>query len=398
MPQQPRQFPHIPQHPLGTGGQQRLRRGVAAFQRAIAPDGGPGSQAGLQAGQGVFNHQTAARVALQRCGGGQVHVREGLGARQVVAAEDVRVEQGQQAHLVQLHQHLGLVRAAGHGDLAAQQSVALAHGGHRAGDGVQMGVQPLVTQGIEGRHPGIGERLAGFALDAGGFAAHGLADEDTLALFGADRPACGVEHVAQCAQGDGFAIDEHAVAVEQDGFKLHACLRFQDLFKLVAIHIPPARQAVRHFADKAAAFVQAHGAALLAVAGDEFHGGVVVVCRGKGLDLQAQPFRCGVEVQAGGAGVGVPGGQQVGGILAHECAVARAHEVLGIGGGDLGVVVDEAAAAGGVGQGLAFGAGAAAGAGGNGERVGGAGHGRILTEPAPAWEKSRGSDCGRTLT
>ena len=178
----------------------------------------------MQAGQGIFNHQTAARVALQGCCGGQVHIRKGFGARQVVAAEDVRVEQRQQAHFVQLHQHLGLVRAAGHGDLAAQQGMALLHGGDRAGDGLQVGVQPLVAQGVEGGHPGIGERLAGFAFDASGFAAHGFADEDLQALGLRNGPARGVEHGVQGAIGDVFAIDEHAVAIEQNGFKQHVAV------------------------------------------------------------------------------------------------------------------------------------------------------------------------------
>src|SRR5256885_10948181 len=51
----------------------------------------------------------------------------------------------------------------------------------------------------------------------------------------------------------------------------------------------------------------------------------------------------------------VPGGQQIGGVLAHEGAVARAHQGLGIGRGAVVEMVQVAAAAGIEGQGTALG-------------------------------------------
>ena len=96
------------------------------------------------------------------------------------------------------------------------------HGIHRTGDGLQARLQFGIAAGVELGHPGIGERLAGVRFNASGFAAHGFADEDLHAVLRADGPARFVEHGAQHAVGDGFAVYQHAIAVEQYCFKFHS--------------------------------------------------------------------------------------------------------------------------------------------------------------------------------
>ncbi|MDT4838276.1 hypothetical protein FQZ97_720300 [compost metagenome] len=184
--------------------------------RAVAPDGGARGQAGLGAGGGVFDHQAARRVGPEVGRGGQVHVGVRLGARQVVPAEDALAEVRGHAGHFDLHHHLGLVSAGGACDAAGGVRVRGHDGAQRARHGLQFGAQALVAPRVEGAHPVVGERLAGFGLDARAFVAHGLADEDLHALGLAQGPAGFVEHLAQHAVGDGFAVDQHAVAIEQD--------------------------------------------------------------------------------------------------------------------------------------------------------------------------------------
>src|SRR2546427_6736439 len=121
--------------------------------------------------------------------------------------------------------------------------------------------------------------------------------------------------------------------------------------ELVAIHVEPAPA----FAHEAAALMQAHRAAAHAVARDEFHLGTVLAGAAEVLDRQPQPACRRLEVQRGRPLAGVPGGQQIGGVLAHEGAVARAHQGLGIGRGAVVEMVQVAAAAGIEGQGTALG-------------------------------------------
>ena len=155
-----------------------------------------------------------------------------------------------------------------------------AHGIQRAVDGLQLGAQQLVAPGVETRHPFVGQRLAGARFDQRGLAAHGAADEVAHAFVDRHVPAAFGQLVAQHAVGDGLAVDQHAVAVEQDRFKIHSYLRSSGRrcrpksFKNT-IDVEPAPA----LAHEAAALVQAHGAAGDAVAGDEFDLGGVVAGR-----------------------------------------------------------------------------------------------------------------------
>jgi hypothetical protein len=71
----------------------------------------------------------------------------------------------------------------------------------------------------------------------------------------------------------------------------------------VAVKVQPARHAIDRFAHEAAAFVQAHGAAAHAVAGDELDLGRVGPGDPVAAHLQAQPLGAGLESRAtpGGA-------------------------------------------------------------------------------------------------
>ena len=71
------------------------------------------------------------------------------------------------------------------------------------------------------RTPGVGAALAELALDQLGLAAHGVAHEEGHALGQAQAPTVFLQHVAQCAAGDGFAVDQHTIASKQNGFKGH---------------------------------------------------------------------------------------------------------------------------------------------------------------------------------
>jgi hypothetical protein len=101
-----------------------------------------------------------------------------------------------------------------------------AHGLNGAFDRLQLGLQQRVAARVKRGHPGVGQRLAGVRLDARGLAAHRLANEDPHALVRRQRPAGLVQHGAQHAIGDGLAVHQHAVAVEQDCFKFHSYGRF----------------------------------------------------------------------------------------------------------------------------------------------------------------------------
>jgi len=81
--------------------------------------------------------------------------------------------------------------------------------------------------------------------------------------------------------------------------------------------------------------VQLEGAAIHLVARDEFDQGVVGVLRFMALDGEAEPARprFRVELQRGGAGGRVPGGEQVGFVAQHVGGIARAHQRLGRGRG-----------------------------------------------------------------
>ena len=63
----------------------------------------------------------------------------------------------------------------------------------------------------------VRDREAGARFDQRGFVLDGLADENAHRLFDAQVPAQLAEHLGEHAVGDGFGVDEHAVAVEEYG-------------------------------------------------------------------------------------------------------------------------------------------------------------------------------------
>src|SRR5690606_5054543 len=88
-------------------------------------------------------------------------------------------------------------------------------------DGLQLRTQARVAPRVESLQPVLGPGLARHLLDQRALVAHGAADEEALAVLGRDGPARFVQRLAQRAVGDGLAVDEHAVAVEQDGLEIH---------------------------------------------------------------------------------------------------------------------------------------------------------------------------------
>src|SRR5690606_16902578 len=86
-------------------------------------------------------------------------------------------------------------------------------------NGYQFGIQGCVAALVELAHPGIGQRLARMGFNHSSLTAHGLADEVTRALLLADAPARFVEHGAQHAVGDGFAVHQHPITVKKHSIK-----------------------------------------------------------------------------------------------------------------------------------------------------------------------------------
>jgi hypothetical protein len=187
---------------------------VAQFGRAEAKDRAPRRHAGRDAGDGVFDHGAAFGVYPQRRGGCQVHIRERLGARQLVAAEDAVFKEGHEPALLQLKLDLEAVCAGRAGDSALVGGVDLAHGLDGAVHGQQGLDQAFIAAAAKLVQPGFGDRLAGVGLDGGGLVDHGLADKKAHALGRAELPALLFQHVAQYAVGNRLAVDQHAITVE----------------------------------------------------------------------------------------------------------------------------------------------------------------------------------------
>ena len=136
-----------------------------------------------------------------------------------MTAVDMAFEIRLHAHLGELHLHLGTVRTGGAGNASIAQCMNPPDRFQCAVDGHQLGTQRSIAALVELCHPGIGQRLAGMGLDHGRLAAYRFADEVTRALFLADRPAGFVEHGAQHAIGDGFAVHQHTITVEKHSVK-----------------------------------------------------------------------------------------------------------------------------------------------------------------------------------
>jgi len=171
---------------------------------------------------GVFDHQAFGTTDANVRGRGQVHVGRGFGAWHLMPAEHAPVEIRQQPDLGQLHLHLEAVRARGAGDAPTHPEMGCRDGPVGAVDGGQLLAQGLVAAFVERGQPVVGQRPAGARRDQGALVTHRLADKGGHALGQRHRPAGFLEHVAQHAVDDGFAVDQHAVAVEQDGFKVHS--------------------------------------------------------------------------------------------------------------------------------------------------------------------------------
>jgi hypothetical protein len=99
------------------------------------------------------------------------------------------------------------------------EAVRGGHGGQCAIHGFELGAQAQVAPGVEGAHPVFGQRAACFQLDADAFVAHGFADEEAFTLGLGQRPTGFIEHLAQHAIGDGFAVHQHAITIKQNGIK-----------------------------------------------------------------------------------------------------------------------------------------------------------------------------------
>jgi len=132
-----------------------------------------------------------------------------------VAAEDTVLEIRSHARHLDLHHHLGLVGPRRAGNPTRRVAVGRPHRPQRAVHGTQLGAQALVATGVESPHPVFRERSTGLGLDPRALIAHGLANEDALAFGLIQRPTRLVEHLSQHPVGDGFAVDQHAVAIEQ---------------------------------------------------------------------------------------------------------------------------------------------------------------------------------------
>lgn len=100
---------------------------------------------------------------------------------------------------------------------------------------LQFKLQAGVAPGVKLGHPGIGQGPPGVGFDQSGLAAHGAAQKKAHALMQAQRPTGFVEHGAQHAVGDGFAIDQHAVAIEQQGVKFQGRHKVVERFKSGAV-------------------------------------------------------------------------------------------------------------------------------------------------------------------
>ncbi|MNT49493.1 hypothetical protein D3C72_1863500 [compost metagenome] len=136
-----------------------------------------------------------------------------------MAAEDAALEAVEQADLGQLQLDLVAVGPRSAGDAALEPRMDLADGGGRMGNGDEVAVQRLVAAGAEAAQPVVGDLEAGLGLDERRFVLHGLAGEDVHRFLGRELPAELAEHVGKHAVGDGFGIDEHAVAIEENGGK-----------------------------------------------------------------------------------------------------------------------------------------------------------------------------------
>ncbi|MNT24514.1 hypothetical protein D3C72_1599900 [compost metagenome] len=115
--------------------------------------------------------------------------------------------------------HLAPVGARRHGDAAVQRGVQRAHGIGRAWDLSQIAVQRLVAALAELVEPIRRDRGAGARLDQRQFVLDRLSGKNIHRLRMRDAPTQFVEHLGQHSAGDGFGVDQDAVAIEKHGVK-----------------------------------------------------------------------------------------------------------------------------------------------------------------------------------
>jgi hypothetical protein len=87
------------------------------------------------------------------------------------------------------------------------------------GNGNEVALQRLIAAGPEALEPVVGDPDAGLRLDERSLVLHRLAGEGVHRFLGRDVPAELAEHFGEHAVGDGLGVDEHAVAVEENGGK-----------------------------------------------------------------------------------------------------------------------------------------------------------------------------------
>ncbi len=198
-------------------GAQRIGAAVAQVARAVAEDGRAGRNARHGAGDRCPRPPRSARVDTQRGGRRQVHIGRRLGARGFVAAEDPACEAVQDTDLLELQ--LDLARSAPEAQAMRPSSAACSARTAWAALGMASRSRSSASlrAAAEAVQPLGRDREAGPGLDQRGFVLDRLAGEDPHRFLGADRLAELAEHLGEHAVGDGFGVDQDAVAVEQDG-------------------------------------------------------------------------------------------------------------------------------------------------------------------------------------
>ena len=120
---------------------------------------------------------------------------------------------------MQLQLDLEAVCARRASQTAAIQRMDFCHCFDHASNRLDAMRQSHIAAFAKARQPVFGERLAGAGFNQGALVLDGLANEESHAFGKRELPAEFFEHVSQHPIGDGLAVDQHAVTVEQHGIK-----------------------------------------------------------------------------------------------------------------------------------------------------------------------------------
>ena len=131
-----------------------------------------------------------------------------------MAAEDKALKVRHKPAFFQLQLHLETVGAGCAGDPAGVLGMYLRNGGQGLVNRLQTADQALVAPLAKDVHPGLGQGLAGVRLDELALVMHRLTNKMRHALGQCQPPAGLFEHVAQDPVGDGFAVNQHAIAIK----------------------------------------------------------------------------------------------------------------------------------------------------------------------------------------